>query len=424
MDGRPRQQVIIPVTGSIDIKPVEAIINHPLHRKSYFRKQLGLAHVEYPGAQHMRAEHELGSYELAHRRAQRWFEAGMISKEDAIALRVLGLIHDDPHGPYSHITDPLVTNDHNERAAPIIEQMADAISQAGADPERIIKLMARKDPLAQGVLHTPLGVEKIDYLARDSYHSGIAGMLDVGPFLEYVYFDGEKIVADVMIQQLVTSLVNHYWTMYDQCYYVQAVVIVERFMQRMISMLLGQYGGEAEISEDELIGMVDSELDVRLEFAKNPTVSADYQRYLNGEVPTVAILLQLDPHQKANWTPQQTVAHLPAGEEVFAERMRNPQLLSRLEAEIEKLVGLPGYSVLATPAAPKRRFQPPEIFFQTNGGVIHFRDLNPIEWSAALAKARAHARFYIATEREHQKKVSDPLTAQAIVEIITRYAEG
>ncbi|MEK7170944.1 MAG: hypothetical protein AAB774_01390 [Patescibacteria group bacterium] len=414
----------MPVTGSIDIKPVEAIINHPFHQKSNFRKQLGLAHVAYPGAQHMRGEHELGTYELAAQRGLRLQQAGRINGQDIVDSKVHGLVHDDSHGPYSHITDWLVSNGHNERATQVVQEMTDCILASGANPERIIHMILKQDPLGQLVSHPLLGVDKLDYLARDSYHTGINGMLDIGPFLDRVdYIDG-KIVVDAEIYQLVLSLLNHFWTMYDQVYFLDRVVIVERFVQRMISGLLGQTGEEQEITEEGLLSMVDSQLDVALQSAKNPVIRKHYQRYLDGDVPVAAIVYQFDPYYRINWDSNGRTIHQPASDEVFAERMRKPQLLHLLERELEQALGLPKLSILVTPAAPKRRFEPPEIYFQTNSGVLHMRELDSLEWSAAQAKARRHARFYIAVDCEHQQRIVTPSAIKEVTDIVHRHAQA
>lgn len=422
MAGQPHQEIIIPVTGSVDTRSIQSIIQHRIHQRSYHRNQLGLVRIAYPGARHSRGEHELGSSQYAYERAQRLYEEGYLNKQDVIDCRVNALIHDDSHGPYSHITDPIVTKDHNLRAAPIILAMSEAIEEAGSDPERQVRMILKKDKLGTLVSDRQLGAEKIDYLARDSYHTGMGGMLNPRLFLHIVSFRDEQILVNAEMHQIVMALMSHHWTMYDRVYYFDRVVICERFMQRMISMLLGQFEEEPELTEEELLGMIDSQLDYRLQFAKNPIVVGHYQRYLDENIPVAAILLQLDPYQKIHWTPGESITHLSAPDEVFAERMRKPKLLYQLEREIETALGLPTLSILATPAAPKRRFEPPEILFQTNSGIEHLRDRDPLEWAATLAKARRHARFYIATDPEFRDKVSNPDVAREVASIVTRYA--
>ncbi|HVZ47265.1 MAG TPA: hypothetical protein VG916_00650, partial [Gemmatimonadaceae bacterium] len=57
-----------PLWGSITVDPVAARLldTAPVQRLRYVR-QLGLAHLVYPGATHSRFEHALGAYHLARR---------------------------------------------------------------------------------------------------------------------------------------------------------------------------------------------------------------------------------------------------------------------------------------------------------------------------------------------------------------------
>ncbi len=61
-------------------------------------KQLGLAYLVYPGANHSRFEHSLGAWHLAKRLSE---EVGL-PKEESEILQVGALLHDIGHGPLSH----------------------------------------------------------------------------------------------------------------------------------------------------------------------------------------------------------------------------------------------------------------------------------------------------------------------------------
>ncbi|KAL0351001.1 UNVERIFIED_CONTAM: Deoxynucleoside triphosphate triphosphohydrolase SAMHD1 [Sesamum radiatum] len=70
-------------------------------------KQLGMAHMVYPGAVHSRFEHSLGVYWLAgeavHKlKIQQGSELG-IDRFDMQTLKLAGLLHDIGHGPFSHL---------------------------------------------------------------------------------------------------------------------------------------------------------------------------------------------------------------------------------------------------------------------------------------------------------------------------------
>lgn len=70
-------------------------------------KQLGLAHLVYPGAVHSRFEHSLGVYWIAGEcieklKSYQGMELG-IDKFDIQTVKLAGLMHDVGHGPFSHL---------------------------------------------------------------------------------------------------------------------------------------------------------------------------------------------------------------------------------------------------------------------------------------------------------------------------------
>ena len=75
-------------------------------------KQLGLASLVYPGANHTRFEHSLGAYHLADLLAN---HLGL-QEEDKMLVCAAALLHDVGHGPLSHATEaalaPYLRKDH------------------------------------------------------------------------------------------------------------------------------------------------------------------------------------------------------------------------------------------------------------------------------------------------------------------------
>ena len=75
-------------------------------------KQLGLANLVYPGANHTRFEHSLGAYHLAVLLCN---HLGL-EEEDKMKVCAAALLHDVGHGPLSHATEaalaPYLRKDH------------------------------------------------------------------------------------------------------------------------------------------------------------------------------------------------------------------------------------------------------------------------------------------------------------------------
>ena len=99
MAARNRKYVHDPIHGSIVIDGLflDIMGRHEIQRL-HLIKQLGLGNMVFPGANHTRFEHSLGVYHLAGRMC----EALELNKEDTLALKAAGLLHDMCHSPFSH----------------------------------------------------------------------------------------------------------------------------------------------------------------------------------------------------------------------------------------------------------------------------------------------------------------------------------
>src|SRR5690554_5227026 len=88
---------------------VRIVDSAAFHRLGYIR-QLGLAHLVYPGATHTRFDHALGIYHLAQRAMAVLEERGVLNGMDPAERRLIplaGLLHDIGHYPFSHAVEEL-----------------------------------------------------------------------------------------------------------------------------------------------------------------------------------------------------------------------------------------------------------------------------------------------------------------------------
>ncbi|RLF81745.1 nucleotidyltransferase, partial [Thermococci archaeon] len=88
-----------PIHGSMKISGlILDLIKTPEFQRLRNIKQLGLAYLVYPGANHSRFEHSLGTYNIAKRLGQEL----ELSEEERTILEAGALLHDIGHGPFSH----------------------------------------------------------------------------------------------------------------------------------------------------------------------------------------------------------------------------------------------------------------------------------------------------------------------------------
>lgn len=151
--------------------------------------QLALSFLVYPAANHTRFEHSLGTMYLAGILGE---NLPVDLKDSSIAeLRLASLLHDVGHGPFSHLFEPLlskyVNKNHEEMTSWLIEnsELNDKISKEGFEPKRISKLatgrlMDKNKPYIDHIIRSSVDVDKMDFIIRDSYHTGAGyGYIDI-----------------------------------------------------------------------------------------------------------------------------------------------------------------------------------------------------------------------------------------------------
>lgn|GEM_PF-120239 len=189
--------------------------------------QLALSYLVYPGASHKRFEHSLGVMELAGRifdtvtRPDKLTDAvrEIVPEPGSVhhaysrtALRMAALLHDTGHLPFSHAAEEELLPpgwDHERITHAIIfsEEMKavwdgldvpanpDLIAKIALGPSTVEKLKLPltfntwEAILAEMVVGDAFGADRIDYLLRDSLHTGVA----------YGRFDHERLVAKLRI---------------------------------------------------------------------------------------------------------------------------------------------------------------------------------------------------------------------------------
>jgi len=201
----------------------EIIKSEPFQRLRYIH-QLAMTYLVYPGATHRRFEHSLGVMELADRvfnvvtnpynvndRIKEYIPKESYTLEYwRRVLRIAALCHDMGHLPFSHAAEKeLLPNrwNHEKLTREIIlcDQMKEIWRKLtpAIEPLHIVKLaLGPKEAsdlnfdtwetlLSDIIVGDGFGVDRIDYLLRDSYHIGVA----YGKFDHYRLIDTLRIIV-------------------------------------------------------------------------------------------------------------------------------------------------------------------------------------------------------------------------------------
>ena len=97
-----------PVFGFIKIPRglILDVICHPLMQRLTRIRQLGMASVVYPGAQHTRFLHSIGAFHLVSEAVLSLQQKGVfIFDSEVEAVQIAILLHDIGHGPFSHVLE-------------------------------------------------------------------------------------------------------------------------------------------------------------------------------------------------------------------------------------------------------------------------------------------------------------------------------
>jgi len=142
-------------------------------------RQLGLANLAYPGADHSRYGHSLGVMETARKMLRRLAEQVPVSQEQTMICLTAALLHDLGHGPFSHVFERVSGIDHEQLTQRLILDPDShvhhvLIEHDPALPQAIVGLM-RCQPVRTwlcDILASQLDADRLDYLLRDNLMTG------------------------------------------------------------------------------------------------------------------------------------------------------------------------------------------------------------------------------------------------------------
>jgi HD superfamily phosphohydrolase len=209
-----------------------------VQRLRYVR-QLGLAHLVYPGATHTRFEHALGTYHLAGR-------ALALLDQDSPLVRAAMLLHDIGHYPFSHALEEIGAPHHEDVARPLVLDgpVAEILrAELGAEaPEELFALIRGRSahPL-QGLVAGPLDLDKIEYLKRDAFMCGVPyGEIDVDRLIHAMVLVDDPPMVGLREKGLAAleSLLFAKYQMYRNVYWHHAVRSATAMYKRLVAEAL------------------------------------------------------------------------------------------------------------------------------------------------------------------------------------------
>jgi uncharacterized protein len=206
------------------------IIDHPWFQRLRYIKQLGLGHLVYPGALHTRFHHALGAMHLMGEAIATLRSKGhVITEEEALGARIAILLHDVGHGPFSHALEHSLVEGigHEAVSALVMDALNDEFAGALTLGIRIFRDEHPKRFLHQ-LVSGQLDVDRIDYLNRDSFYTGVSeGVIGGERIIKMLQVVEDKLVVEEKAIYSIEKFLVARRLMYWQVYLHKTVVACE-----------------------------------------------------------------------------------------------------------------------------------------------------------------------------------------------------
>jgi len=228
-----------PVYGFITVNDplIQWLLDHPYFQRLGRIGQLGLSYLVYPGAHHTRFHHALGAMFLMGETLEMLTQKGIaISKEEVQAAKIAILLHDIGHGPFSHTLERSIMPGvaHESLSLQIMKVLNE---ERKGELQLAIDIFTRKYKRSffSELVSGQLDVDRLDYLMRDSFYTGVAeGVIGSERIIKMMCVVNDQLVVE---QKGIYSIENFLIArrlMYWQVYYHKTVLGAEALLTAIL----------------------------------------------------------------------------------------------------------------------------------------------------------------------------------------------
>lgn len=174
------------------------VLDSPYVQRLRYLHQLEFVYFVYPGAEHSRFCHSIGAMHLAGIWAKHLWPK---DEEKQSLCRIVALLHDFAHGPFSHLWDRVVYSKiynvekgHDKHRIYLMEHAAplrQLVTDCGVNPDDVIRVWKDEECAEHEVTQGRIGADRMDYMLRDSKNTGMEHFGSISP---------ERIIAKSFIE--------------------------------------------------------------------------------------------------------------------------------------------------------------------------------------------------------------------------------
>ncbi len=235
----------------------QKIINDPLYgfitissplifdliEHSYFQRlrrisQTGLSYLIYPGAHHTRFHHSLGCVHLMQKALNTLKQKGIkVSKKEEEAACIAILLHDVGHGPFSHALEHTIIKVHHEEISLYLFEQLNVEFDGALDLAIQIFKGEYHRKFFKQLISSQLDVDRLDYLKRDSFYTGVAeGTISIDRLISMMNVVDDEIVIEAKgiysVEKFIIARMFMYWQVYLHKTGVGAEYLLTKILKR------------------------------------------------------------------------------------------------------------------------------------------------------------------------------------------------
>lgn len=334
------------------------LIDHPYFQRLRRVSQMGLSSYVYPGANHSRFSHAMGALHLMTTAITVLRDKGIkVSDEEYLGVCQAILLHDIGHGPFSHGLEEVIYPRHHEAISLDIMHALD--KEYGGQLALGIDIFEGKyhRPFLHELVSSQLDMDRMDYLTRDSFYTGVAeGVIGYKRLISMMnVVDDHIVIEEKAIFSIEKFLVARHF-MYWQVYLHKTSIVAERMLREVVLRII-ELIKEDQLGDATNLGLIQF-LKGRLSGTINDTNYLDTFTHLD-DIDVVVCLKTFINH------PDPILSHLShrlLDRQLNKLILRNSPISSDLLAEIRHKVvntfeNSPSHSRLTTKMIDKLIYQ-------------------------------------------------------------------
>lgn len=232
-----------PIYGFIHLPQgvISELMDHKIYQRLRRICQLGVVQYVFPNATHSRFSHTLGALHLMQNAVNILRKKGTeITEEEEQAVLIAILLHDLGHSPFSHSLEFQLLRVHHESiSVALMEYINEENSNLHGALTLALSIFKNEyhKPFLHQLVSSQLDMDRLDYLTRDSYFTGVAeGKVGYQRLIETMQVVNNELVVEYKgiyaIENFLISRRLMYWQVYLHKAVVGASAMLDKIIER------------------------------------------------------------------------------------------------------------------------------------------------------------------------------------------------